>query len=134
MTVRRTLLLAAAIAALAAPSAGAYGHLGEAVGSQVLPQHWRTLPIAITVDNGPTSILGRGHHRATTWNAVTTAQDPWGTPTWPAGDFNRATTGPRGATSTGDGQQEVIFDEDGTALRRSVSPRPRSTATARATE
>ena len=48
---RFTLVLAAAIAALAAAPAGAYEHRGQQVGSQVLPQHWNTLPIALTVDN-----------------------------------------------------------------------------------
>jgi hypothetical protein len=57
---RRTLLLTAAIALLAAPQAGAYGHLGEQVGSQVLGKHWPTslLPIRLTIDGGaPADVL-----------------------------------------------------------------------------
>ena len=44
---------------LAAPSAGAYGTSAQTVGSQVLPQHWRRrCRSTLTVDNGPTDILG----------------------------------------------------------------------------
>ena len=69
------------LAALAAAPAGAYEHLGQTVGSQVLPQHWRTLPIALTVDNGPTNVLAEISTAIATWNAVPTAKDPWGTAT-----------------------------------------------------
>jgi Matrixin len=119
---RFTLALAATLAALAAAPAGAYEHLGQQVGTQVLPQHWRTLPIALTVDNGPTDILAEINTAIGTWNAVPTAQDPWSTATRAvdAGgnpvDFTKDNVGTAWGNLNGDGKQEVVFDEDGSIL------------------
>jgi hypothetical protein len=120
---RVTLTLAAAIGALAAAPAGAYQHLGEQVGSQVLSEHWASLPITLTVDNGPTNVLGEVATATATWNAVPTAKDPWAPPA-PAVDgsgqpvdFTGANFGTAWGDLNGDGRQEVVFDEDGSALR-----------------
>jgi Quinohemoprotein amine dehydrogenase, alpha subunit domain III len=119
---RTTLALAVALAALAAAPAAGYEHLGEVVGSNVLPEHWRTLPIALQVDNGPTDISGEIAGAISTWNAVPTAKDPWGTATLAvdgggnAVDFTGANFGTAWGDLSGDGRQEVIFDEDGSAL------------------
>ena len=116
---RLTLALAAAAAALAVvpPAAGAYEHLGQQIGSQVLPQHWATLPIALTVDNGPTPIQSEIDAALTTWNDVGTAQDPWSTTTLAAVDFTKANFGTAWGNLDGDGKQEVVFDEDGSIIR-----------------
>jgi len=119
---RFTLVLAAALAALSGAPAGAYEHLGQQVGSQVFSQHWRTLPVALTVDNGPTGILPEINTAIGTWNAVTTAKDPWSTATLAVDgtgnpvDFTKANFGTAWGDLSGDGRQEVVFDEDGSIL------------------
>jgi matrixin len=119
---RLTLALAVALAALAAAPAGAYEHLGEQIGTQVLPEHWRTLPIALTVDNGPTNILGEITTAIGTWNAVGTAKDPFSTATLAVDasanpvDFTKNNFGTAWGDLSGDGRQEVVFDEDGSIL------------------
>ena len=69
--------LAVTVAALLAGTAEAYEHLGwKMVGSDVrLSQHWRTLPIALTVDNGgdqcPARDRGRRHvERSSRWRRI----------------------------------------------------------------
>ena len=119
--VRRTLLLAAAIAALAAPSAGAYGHLGQAVGIAGAPaalahrgaadrdhggqradQHPGREPTPRSTRGTPSPPRRtRGARRVDCASRWTSTADNYGT-AW--GDLN------------GDGQQEVVFDEDGTAI------------------
>lgn len=119
---RFILVLAAALAALAAAPAGAYEHLGQQIGSQVLPQHWRTLPIALTVDSGPTNILPEITTAIGTWNAVDTAKNPWSTATAAVDasaqpvDFTKDNFGTAWGDLNGDGRQEVVFDEDGSIL------------------
>jgi Quinohemoprotein amine dehydrogenase, alpha subunit domain III len=122
---RSTLVLAAALAVLAAAPAGAYQHLSsDTGGSGVSPDHWPALdlPIALTLDNGPTDISAEIADATATWNNVPTAFDPWGSAT-PAVDgsnnpvdFTGANFGTAWGNLTGDGKQEVIFDETGTAL------------------
>ena len=73
---RQTLALAMAVTFLAAAPAGTYQHLSQVVGSQALPQHWRTLPIAMRIDNGPTDISAEIGTALSTWNSVPTAKDP----------------------------------------------------------
>jgi hypothetical protein len=120
---RFALMLAVALAVLGVAPAGAYEHLGQQSGSQVLPQHWRTLPIALTVDNGPTDILAEINTAIGTWNAVPTAKDSWSTATRAvdgsgnAVDFTVANFGTAWGNLDGDGKQEVVFDEDGSILR-----------------
>ena len=114
---RLVVLLAVTVAALLAGTAEAYEHFGEVVGSDVLPQHWRTLPIALTVDNGPTNILSEIGTAATTWNAVPTAKDPWGTVTPATADFTKDNMGTAWGNLGGDGKQEVVVDEDGSIFR-----------------
>ncbi len=109
-------MLAAAVAALVAAPAGAYEHLGQQIGSQVLPQHWATLPIALTVDNGATSVLPEINTAMSTWNAVDTARDPWSTATLAPVDFTKNNFGTAWGDLTGDGKQEVVVDEDGSIL------------------
>jgi hypothetical protein len=122
---RWTLLLALTLAALAAPGVGAYQHLSESTGgSGVSPDRWLalSLPISLTVDNGPTDISAEIGSAVNTWNGVATALDPWGTMTKAVDgggnpvDFTGANFGTAWGNLTGDGRQEVIFDEDGSAL------------------
>jgi hypothetical protein len=117
--VRRTLVLAAVLALVAAPSAGGYGHLGEQVGSQVLPQHWPSslLPINLTVDGGPTNLLTEVNTAMTTWNNVGTAQNVFGTAALSPDDFTKASYLTNWGKLNGDGKQEVVVDEDGSILR-----------------
>ena len=114
---RLVVLLAVALAALLAGQAEAYEHLGEVVGADVLPQHWRTLPIALTVDNGPTNVVSEINTAAATWNAVPTAKDPWGTVTLASADFTKDNMGTAWGNLGGDGRQEVVVDEDGSIFR-----------------
>jgi Quinohemoprotein amine dehydrogenase, alpha subunit domain III len=114
---RLVVLLAVTVAALFAGTAEAYEHLGEVVGSDVLSQHWRALPIALTVDNGPTNVLPEISTAAATWNAVPTAKDPWGTVTLASEDFTLANMGTSWGNLDGDGKQEVVVDETGSIFR-----------------
>jgi carboxypeptidase family protein len=116
---RRVLGLAAAVLALAAPSAAGYSHISEQVGSQVLPQHWRTssLPIDLTVDGGPTNVLAEINAATATWNGVTTARTTWGAATLGAVDFDKNNLGSAWGDLTGDGKHEVVVDEDGSIIR-----------------
>src|SRR5512144_1845230 len=115
---RLVVLLAVVLAALLAGTAEAYEHLGETVGADVLSQHWRTLPIALTVDDGPTDVLPEISTAAATWNAVGTAKDPWGAVTRASVDFTRDNMGTAWGNLDGDGKQEVVVDEDGSIMRR----------------
>jgi carboxypeptidase family protein len=114
---RRAIVLAAALVALAAAPAPAYEHLGEQIGTQVLPKHWRTLPIALTVDGGPTNLLPEINTAVGTWNAVATAKDPWGAVNPAIVDFTKDNMGTAWGNLDGDGRQEVVVDEDGSILR-----------------
>ena len=111
-------ILAAGIVALAALPAEGYQFLSQQVPgvAGVLPDRWQALPINLTVDNGPTDVLAEINGAVATWNAVPTANDPFGTVTLASGDFNRDDLGTAWGNLTGDGQQEVVIDEDGRAL------------------
>jgi hypothetical protein len=120
---RLALLLAVIAAAFAAAPAGAYEHLGVQIGAQVLPKHWRTLPIALTVDNGATNVLPEINTAITAWNDVDTAKNPWSTATLAVDgsanpvDFTKSNFGTAWGDLSGDGKQEVVVDEDGSILR-----------------
>jgi hypothetical protein len=114
---RLVVLLAVTAAALLAGTAEAYEQFGEVVGSEVLPQHWRTFPIAVTVDSGPTNLLTEINTAVATWNAVPTAKDPWGTVTAAGVDFTKDNLGTAWGNLDGDGKQEVVVDEDGSIFR-----------------
>ena len=112
------LLLAAAVVAFAALPAESYQLFSQPVGvSGVSPERWQSLPVNVTVDNGPTDILAEVTGALTTWNNVTTAQNPFGTPTLAQGDFNAANLGTAWGDLSGDGRQEVVVDETGDAIR-----------------
>jgi hypothetical protein len=98
-------LLAAGIAALAALPAEGYQFLSQQVPgvAGVLPDRWQALPINLTVDNGPTDVLAEVNSAVATWNAVPTANDPFGTVTLASGDFNRDNLGTAWGNLTGDG-------------------------------
>jgi hypothetical protein len=67
---RRLGLTVVVLLALAAP-ASAYEHLSQhAAVSGVQADHWATLPINLTVDGGPTDLLGEIQTAVDTWNAV----------------------------------------------------------------
>jgi len=85
-------------------------------GSSYTAAKWQVLPVNFVVDNGPTDILAELQTAATTWNNVATARDVLGTMTRAANDFTGVNFGTAWGKLTGDGQQEVILDEDGSAL------------------
>ncbi|HET8757587.1 MAG TPA: hypothetical protein VFM58_16330, partial [Solirubrobacteraceae bacterium] len=116
--IRRVLVIAATLFALAAPAAGAYSHFGEQVGTQVLTQHWPTslLPINLSVDGGPTNLVGEIITATSQWNAVTTARAPWGAATLAATDFDKNNLGTAWGDLSGDGRHEVVVDEDGSII------------------
>jgi hypothetical protein len=116
-------LLVLALAALVVPDADAYQFLSQDTGGGVVsPDRWQTLPIALTVDNGPTNVLAEVNSALATWNAVPTAKDPWSTATLAVDgnsdpvDFTGANLGTAWGNLTGDGKQEVVVDEDGSAF------------------
>jgi Carboxypeptidase regulatory-like domain/Quinohemoprotein amine dehydrogenase, alpha subunit domain III len=119
-TIRNCLIVGLGVA-LAAPAAHAYQFFSETGGAS--PSRWVSLPIALTVDNGPTDISTEIATALTTWNNVPTAHDPWGTATkavdgtGTAVDFTGANFGTAWGDLTGDGNHEVVFDETGSALR-----------------
>lgn len=106
-----------ALLALGAAPASAYQLFSQSTGgSGVSPSHWTSLPIAVTVDGGPTDITAEIQTALTTWNDVPTAQDVWATATTSATDFKGSNFGTAWGKLTGDGSHEAIFDEDGSAL------------------
>jgi hypothetical protein len=116
-------LLAFVAAFLQPVPAAAYQHFSQdTAGAGVTPSHWTSIPISVLVDNGPTDISAEIVSATNTWNAVTTAKNVWGTPTKAVDgssnpvNFTGANMGTAWGKLTGDGKQEVIFDEDGTAL------------------
>jgi hypothetical protein len=111
--IRRLGLAIVLLALTAAPAAG-YQHLSENFGP---PDHWLHLPIPLTIDNGPTDITGEVAAAVSTWNGVGTAKDPWGAQTLAPVDFNANNYLSAWGDLSGDGKQEVIFDETGNALR-----------------
>src|SRR4051794_22842859 len=116
---RLAILLALAVAALGAAPAGAYQFLSNAGGP---PDHWASLPIILSLDNGPTDLQAEIDTALATWNAVPTARDPWLTATKAKDgngdplDFTGANFGTAWGNLTGDGHQEVVFDEDGSGI------------------
>ncbi len=75
-------LILAMVVLVLGDSAPAYQHFSQATGGPgVTPNRWQSLPIAITVDNGPTDISAEITTAVTTWNDVATARAVWGTPT-----------------------------------------------------
>jgi Quinohemoprotein amine dehydrogenase, alpha subunit domain III len=111
----RRLALALLLLAVTAPPAGAYQHLSDNFGP---PDHWLHLGIPLTIDNGPTDISSEIADATATWNNVSSAKDPWGTLTKATVDFTRSNFETAWGNLSGDGQQEVVFDETGAALRR----------------
>lgn len=94
----------------------AYHHFYIKSGAAYLAVKWRTLPVNFLVDNGPTNIMLEIATAANTWNAIPTAKDVIGTLSLATVDFNGANFGTAWGKLTGDGQQEVVLDEDGTAF------------------
>lgn len=82
------------------------------------PAKWATLPVNFSVDNGPVNILPEIQTAFNTWNNISTAKNVLGTATLASGDFNGTNFGTSWGNMTGDGKQEVVFDEDGSALAR----------------
>src|SRR4051812_35834842 len=123
-TCRRWILaLALATVALTASPAGAYQHFAEEVADGVAPDRWPSLPIALTLDNGPKDISAEIATAIGTWNAVPTARNPWGAVTKAVDgsgnpvDFNATNLGTAWGDLSGDGRQEVVVDESGAAIR-----------------
>ncbi len=114
------LMLAAAIAvaALAVLPADGYQLFSQEVAgvAGVLPERWQSLPVSVTVDNGPTDVLDEIKAAFATWNGVATAKDPFGTATRATVDFDETNLGTAWGDLTGDGRQEVVVDETGRAL------------------
>lgn len=87
-----------------------------------VPFRWQSLPVTFQVDNGPTNIQGEMQSAADAWNDVPTAVDllamqPATDAMGNAVDFTVANFGTAWGLLNGDGQQEVVFDEDGSVLQ-----------------
>ena len=87
-----------------------------------VPHRWQSLPVTFQVDNGPTNIQGEMQSAADAWNDVPTAVDllvmqPATDAMGNAVDFTAANFGTAWGLLNGDGQQEVVFDEDGSVLQ-----------------
>ena len=81
---------------------------------------WRTLPVNLIVDKSSgaagTDILPEVQEAVTTWNNVSTAQNVFGSLSSSSADLTGANFGTAWGSLTGDGRQEVILDEDGSAF------------------
>src|SRR5215207_1424761 len=85
---------------------------------QNLAARWANLPVNLLVDNAPASFQADVQAAVNTWNGVATARDVFGTITQSGVDFTganfRAAWG--NMPAGGDGQQEAVFDADGSAI------------------
>lgn len=85
------------------------------------PHRWQSLPVLFQVDQGPTDIQSELATAAVEWNSVPTAREVLSTAAAVDGggnplDFDATNYGTAWGILSGDGQQEVVFDEDGSAL------------------
>jgi hypothetical protein len=112
------LVLAVAAAALVALPADGYQFFSQEVPgvAGVLPSRWQALPVDMVVDSAPAPLLPEIEDAIATWNAVSTARAPFGTASLATVDFNKDNLGTAWGNLTGDGRQEVVFDQDGQAL------------------
>ena len=128
---RRTLALAAAVAVLAAaPGRRLPAPRRRPWARRCSPQHWRALPIALDGRQRADRHLGRDRHRDRHLErrrhraATRGAPRPGRRRRRQPGGLHRHNFGTAWGDLTGDGRQEVVFDEDGSALTR-ARPRPR---------
>jgi hypothetical protein len=104
--------LATVLLALTAAPASAYQYLSDEEG--LPPSHWLQLPLALTVDNGPTDVSGEIAEATATWNNATTAKNPWGTLTKAVGgtgnpvDFTDLNFETAWGTLSGDGNYTIL--------------------------
>ncbi len=89
-------------------------------GANQLAARWRTLPVNLVVDNAPASFQTDAQTAVNTWNNVATAKDVFGTLSTSSTDFTGSNfnTAWGMMPAGGDGQHEVVFDADGSALTR----------------
>ena len=113
--VARTLLIAAVLLRMQAEGF-AYHFFYMQDGSSNLVVKWASFPVSFLVDNGPTNIMAELQTARSAWNNIATAKDVLGTFTAATVDFTGANFGASWGNLNGDGQQEVILDEDGTAF------------------
>ncbi len=78
---------------------------------------WRSFPVNFVVDNDSTTFQTQVQTAFTTWNSVATAKDILGARTNSTVDLRGSNFMVAWGNLTGDGQQELVFDADGTALQ-----------------
>jgi hypothetical protein len=77
---------------------------------------WRTFPVNFIVDNDSAAFQMQVNTAFTTWNGITTAKDILGARTNSPIDFKGSNYMMAWGNLTADGQQELVFDADGTAI------------------
>jgi len=110
---------AAACLLIIAPAAFAYHLFYLQSGASYVPTKWTTTPnFTVGSSTGATDITAEVTTAAASWKNITTAKSPLGTFTAvPAGTiYNGANFGTAWGSLTGDGKQEVVFDQDGSAF------------------
>lgn len=117
--VLRRSTLAAGLLAMIAPAGFAYHLFYLQSGGSYFPTKWTTTAnFTVGSSTGATDITAEVSTAADAWKNITTAQSPLGTFTAVAAEvrYNGANFGTAWGVLTGDGKQEVIFDEDGSAF------------------
>ena len=84
-------------------------------GSTYVPVKWTNFPVDFKIDSGPTSISAEMAAARTAWNSITTAKDVIGNLSAAGVDYTAANFGTAWGKA-GDGQQEVVLDEDGSII------------------
>jgi|GEM_PF-1870868 len=101
---------------ITAEPAAAYHFFYIQSGTSNLVLKWRALPFNLVVDRDPASFQGEVQTAVNTWNDVASAQNVLGTLAPSSVDFTGANLGTAWGKLSGDGQQEIVFDADGSAL------------------
>jgi hypothetical protein len=118
---RRFLSICVAVSAIffTLNSALAYHH-NYILSPVPLVVRWQTLPVNFVIDKSSgaagADIQPEIQDAFTTWNNVSTARNVLGSLTPSTADLTGANFGVAWGKLTGDGQQEIVFDEDGSAF------------------
>lgn len=97
-------------------SVSGYHHFYIQDGTNHLVLKWRTLGVDLVVDQDPMNFQSEVQAAVDTWNNVATAKNVFGSLSQSTTDFTGANFGTAWGMMTADGQQEVVFDADGSAL------------------